>query len=175
MAAQVVTEKKQNRDCTEEEDLFVLLLSNLYHLKYDLLEFLPFMISKISNQALRLNVLDASSYIDSQILRFNMIFKLLEEKCEARNSCVTGNLDLRTYFYCLTDESSAFKSDYALLSKLFLIESTTVTTLSLIKELAKRIKNKSIYTLIQESLKAAVHKKAELGKVVTGLTRDHKT
>jgi len=169
MAAQDTSVKKQNRDCTEEEDLFILLLSNLYHLKYDLLEFLPFMISKVSNQALKLIVLDTSSYIDSQVLRFNMIFKMLDEKCEARNSCVTGNLDLRTYFYCLTDESSAFKSDYALLTKLFLLESTTVTTLVLIKELAKRIRNKSIYSLIQESLRAAIHRKGELGKVVSTL------
>lgn len=169
MAAQITGTIKQDQDCTEEEDLFVLLLSNLYHLKYDLFDFLPFMISKVSNQSLKLIVLETSSYIDSQILRFNMIFKLLNEKCKERNSCVAGNLDLKTYFYCLMDESSAFKSDYALLSKLFLVESTTVTTLLLIKQLAKRIKNKSIYSLIQESLKAAIERKSALGKVVSAL------
>jgi len=137
----------------EVTSIFIETLTDIYTVKTHLLEYLPLISQNATALSLKLAILDTSIDIKAQLLRLNMIMKMLKEILHLTPRESYNDFNLNNYLKSGLDNANPYKTDVALLTHLIMIEGIQVTTFTLMKKMSHAFGNKTITDLINENLK----------------------
>ncbi|MHB8208447.1 DUF892 family protein [Mucilaginibacter sp.] len=137
----------------EVTSIFVDTLTDIYTVKGHLLDYLPLMARKATARSLKLAILDTSIDIKAQLLRLDMVMKMLKKISHKTPRQSYNDFNLNTYMNSGLDIANPYKTDVALLTHLIMIEGIQITTFTLMKKMSHAFGNNTISDLINENLK----------------------
>ncbi|MET3980657.1 ferritin-like metal-binding protein YciE [Mucilaginibacter sp. UYP25] len=140
-------------------DMFLQTLTDIYHVKKYLLTYLPEMAKRSNIQNIRYSILNASTDINSQVMRLDMILAIIRSESESEIIINKGELRLDTYIRSTLKKSEDYKTNIALISHFIMLESIEIASFELLTTMSCCIRNPTIKDMIHQNLTEAKNNK----------------
>ncbi len=139
--------------------LFIKQVDNVYCIKKNLVTILPALAEQASFADLKTAILENADQLKVQILRMEVIYKLLSASY-VDNDCIgLKTISLEAYMAARSDGHLAIEHDLLLLIHLQIIESVETAYFSVLRNIAARVDNPEIETLLDQNLESSINNK----------------
>jgi ferritin-like metal-binding protein YciE len=123
-------------DVQEMTTLFIHALSDIFNMKTYLISYLPALSSKASFNLLKTTMLNSCVSINTEIIRMNAIFKILNQKRDLVQPVIGDSLNIEQFISKKIEYKNPFQADYALIIHLTVLAGMQISTFQLLSKLS---------------------------------------
>lgn len=133
--------------------LFIRTLTIHYGMKVNIVSYIPWMVAQASTMRLRMNLMNTSGNIDTELFRLEVICKIMGLDCQQLSLPVKGTLNLQSRLQLELQGLNALQTDAVLLVHMVTLETLEANAFRLLIKLARSVANKPVLNLLQDNLK----------------------
>ena len=150
------------------EDLFLVLLSDIYSVEVQLVHVLPILARKAESKELKDAILTHLNETKEQVVRIERIFNKLNEEPVAVEPLSTMHYGFEQAQKFLSENTSSPAIDAAIIAIAQRVEHFEISTYGTLKEFADLLEYDEIKDLLKETLKEEAKANETLNKIATG-------
>ena len=139
--------------------LFLKQLNNIYCIKKHLIQTLPSLADEASFPDLKEAIAESIDQLKMQILRMEVIYKILSSKYSGEKCMGVKTMSLEAYIAARVEDQSPVERDMSLLIHLQITESVEMAYFGVLKNIAASLNNKEIEVLLSQNFDSATSSK----------------
>lgn len=139
--------------------LFLKHLDNVYCVKKHLVKILPSIAEKASFDDLRSAIITSIDLIKMQILRMDVIYKIMKGKYNEANCTAIKDFSIEAATKMPLDSKISLENDLTLLIHLQIIESHEIAYFDVLKSLTPTLHDMEIETLLEQNFDTSISSK----------------
>ncbi len=156
----------QKMDEESLKKVFLMQLSNIYSIKTYLVANLPFMANSASFKDLKLAIMENITDINLQLLRMDVIYKLIGEQYNPRQCLGVRALTMEAYVASKSPGMTNLETDLYMLYHLNVLHGLEISCFSSLRDIAQSIIPNELTQLLKQNLDIAKDNK-ELCDMIT--------